>query len=488
MTNAQKKSIGIIGSGIAGLATARLLGAAGFDCEIFEKSDRVGGVWTVGYHTYGLQTKKELYEFPDWPMPASYPALPTGAQLQAYMESYARHFDLLDRIRLRSKVEALVPKPDDDGWLVRYTNGDTGEQAERAFDFLVVATGLYSNPYMPVFPDRERFQGEIYHSSKYTSPEQVVDRKVVVVGYGKSALDIAVDASKHASEVTLLFREPHWPVPLDVLGLIDVRKVFFNRLAGGFLPLYQRPADWEQKLHERAPWLVHGFWRIVERLVRFQFELDECDAVPATPMEHDLFNGGILPTNDTYPLLRSGAVRPRRGAIERYTPTGVTLVDGEQIDADTVIFSTGWKCDYSMLPEGFASTVDHDGLYLYRHVLHPDWNNLAFIGWASTYSNSLTSHLTALWLSHVLRGKITPPTQDQMRSEIEEMKTWKRSFMPAIGSRGSMLQLHMWHFHDELMREMGIEPMRKPTILAEWLADYSPADYADVFRHAWRNR
>jgi dimethylaniline monooxygenase (N-oxide forming) len=421
------EKIGIIGGGVAGLVTAKILGQAGFDCHVFERGPLVGGVWSVGYHTYGLQTPRGLYEFPDWPMPASYPDMPSGAQIQQYLESYARHFDLTSRIQLRCKVNELVPGAEGKGWVVHYTDESRGAREERAFDYLVIATGLYSNPNMPALEGQDQFQGKIYHSSEYDDPSLVAGRKVIVVGYGKSALDIAVDASKHARETTLLFRDVHWPVPVKVLGLIDVRKIFLTRLVSGFLPLYQRPEPWEKKLHETAPWLIHGFWRMVETIMRTQFHLDECDAVPTTPVEHDLFNGGMLPTDESFPRLRSGAVRPRRGAIARFSPGGVTLADGERLDADVVIFATGWKCDYGVLPAAFGRVVEDDGLYLYRHILHPDWKDLAFIGWASTFSNSLTSHLAALWLRNLLQGRFDLPPRAAMQQEIAAMKAWKRA-------------------------------------------------------------
>lgn len=141
-----------------------------------------------------------------------------------------------------------------------------------------------------------------------------------------------------------------------------------------------------------------------------------------------------------------------------------------------------------MLPAGFAGTVGDDGLYLYRHILHPDWDDMAFIGWAPTFSNSLTSHLSALWLSKLLAGQMARPSKDQMRRKVAEMKVWKRGFMPAMGSRASMLQLHRWHFHDDLLRDMGFEPRRKVNAVADLLTEYGPADYADVFHHAWHNR
>ncbi|WP_428261743.1 flavin-containing monooxygenase [Haliangium sp.] len=482
--NLPVRTVGIVGGGVAGLVTAKQLGQAGFECTVFERGDRVGGVWTVGYHGFGLQTPRSFYEFPDWPMPDSYPDLPTGAQMQAYVDGYARHFGLTERIRFGRRVSAIEPAAEGTGWHIAHTdaNGNRGERDR--FDYVVIANGLYATPYVPELPDRDRFGGEVMHSSEYHDPAHIRGRKVVVVGFGKSALDIAVDAKNHGADVTLVFRDAHWPVPVKVLGLIDVRKIFMTRAAGAFLPLYQRPGPWEARLHQRAPWLVSGFWRGVEGLLRLQYRIGRAGALPSTRFENDLFTGGILPTDDTYPLLRSGQVQPRRGQIERFTDTGVQLDDGDRIDTDVVVFATGWQRDDSLLPAPVRAQLDDDGLYLYRHILPVGVPNLAFIGWASTYSNSLTSHLTGLWLTHLLTGRIAAPEAEAMAREVADMKRWKRGFMPSLSCRGSMLQLHMWHFHDELLTDMGLPARRKSNPVAELFGDYGPADYAGLFTAA----
>ena len=67
------KRVGIVGAGVAGLATAKTLQAAGYDCTIFERAERLGGVWADGYSNFGVQVQRELYQFPDWPLPADTP-------------------------------------------------------------------------------------------------------------------------------------------------------------------------------------------------------------------------------------------------------------------------------------------------------------------------------------------------------------------------------------------------------------------------------
>ncbi|NQV20806.1 MAG: NAD(P)-binding protein, partial [Rhodospirillales bacterium] len=76
------KRVGIIGTGVAGLSTAKALLANGLDCVLFERSDRVGGVWADGYSNFGVQAPKELYEFPDWPLPEDTPNFTPGPVFQ----------------------------------------------------------------------------------------------------------------------------------------------------------------------------------------------------------------------------------------------------------------------------------------------------------------------------------------------------------------------------------------------------------------------
>ena len=86
------KRVGIIGAGVAGLATAKTLLADGLGCTIFERGDRLGGVWADGYSNFGVQVQKELYEFPDWPLPSDAPNFTPGPIFQKYLEEYADFF------------------------------------------------------------------------------------------------------------------------------------------------------------------------------------------------------------------------------------------------------------------------------------------------------------------------------------------------------------------------------------------------------------
>ena len=104
-TNVQ--TVAIIGAGVAGLSTARSLTARGLQCTLFERNKKLGGVWSDGYLNFGVQVQKELYEFPDWPLPEGTEDFTKGPVVQAYLEDFARRFGIFDAIRFGVEVERV---------------------------------------------------------------------------------------------------------------------------------------------------------------------------------------------------------------------------------------------------------------------------------------------------------------------------------------------------------------------------------------------
>jgi len=473
------KKIGIIGAGVGGLIAAKTLLEEGFDCEVLERKGSLGGVWDNGYHSLRLQLPKESYEFLDWPMPASYPKYPSCDQIVSYLNSYARHFRIFKRIQFNCSVDGLERPSGDKGWMIQCHNMKRDEKYEKQYDFVVVCNGLYSSPRTPVFPDQDKFEGRIVHSSLFQDPELAQDSKVVVVGFGKSALDRAEDAAQRAEQVTLVFRQAHWPMPQKFLGLLD-SKYMISRFVAAFLPLYQHPGNWEKRLHKFGGWLVWCFWRVMQLVLRFQYRLKAAGALPADPLERDIFTGDFVASPTIYSLINKGTIRTERASIKRFTEDGIELSNGAHVQADTVVLGTGWEYDRSFLPDEFQTALEDDGLYLYRHILHPDIPNIVFVGLASTFNNSLSDYLEARWLVALLKGDLQLPDKEKMLSEIEHMKAWKRKIMPEQQSRGSLLQVHILHFHDELLRDLGINWRRKGNSIAELFGAYLPADYKDL--------
>ncbi|MEW2915339.1 NAD(P)/FAD-dependent oxidoreductase [Leisingera sp. JC11] len=488
MIQGEIKNAVIIGAGISGLTTAKNLSRIGISCTIYDRNPKLGGVWADGYHGFGVQIPKDLYEFPDFPLPENVSHYTPGPEFQKYMEDYCDHFGIRDCLQLGTRVTAL--RRSGDGWALEVENerGTNNVQA----DLVVIATGLYSEtPQMPEIEGQDRFLGEVLHSSQVKDIEVLRGRRVAVVGYGKSACDIAGAAIGVADEVHLVFRSAHWPVPRKLLGLLPFKWGMLTRLVAAMIPPYVRPTPIVRFLHTAGyplPWI---FWRVVELLLRTQQKLGTKIAngnnlVPEHPIEFDAYSEvTMVPRPGFIDSIRSGEISAHRSGLQRFTEKKLILEDGDTLPVDCVVFGTGWKTGFDFLPQDLRTAMgeEPDGIYLYRHILHPDTPNLAFVGRASSFMSVTTFALQARWLSEVVAGNIALPKEEDMRASIDALKRWKQSWMPEGAARSATLLLHMAHYHDELLLDMGSEPLRKEGFLApvkELLVPYQASDFQDV--------
>lgn len=490
MITGKIRTVGIIGAGVAGLVTAKTLLAQGLDCTVFERNEVLGGVWAAGYSNFGTQVQRELYEFPDWPLALEIPDFTPGPVIQQYLERYAKEFGVWPHIRFGSAVTNVCRRLEGPGWTI--TSYEQDSRVEQDVDLIVVCIGLFSNkPHLSTFPGQDRFQGEVIHISELTKRERLVGKKVAVVGFGKSATDAALESCAVAAETSIIFREAHWPVPPLLAGVLPFKWAMLNRLTSTLIPLYYRPSALERWVHTLGKPLVWFWWRLVELLLIVQYGLGSrrgtrLSLIPSKPIEFDAFGESVmLPRPDFYRYVRSGAIEPMMTEIAEFTPTGVALKTGAKLELDTVILATGWESDYSFLSDDARSALgfEEDGLYLYRQMVHPDVPNLAFAGYASTVASVLTYNLQACWLAELIAGRLRLPPNAAMRSNIDEMKAWKRRSMPFSKGRAARLLLHLLHYHDELLEDIGVSPLRKAGVFApfkEVFAPYEPHDYRKI--------
>jgi len=212
--------------------------------------------------------------------------------------------------------------------------------------------------------------------------------------------------------------------------------------------------------------------------------------VPTSPIEQDLFTGGQILSYEFSRMNRKGQVGYKLGSIDHMTENGVVLTDSTEIEADMVIYGTGFTKSYDLFDKSVvqpALNVEKDGLYLYRNMIPLRVPDLAFVGSeVSTFNNILTHGLQAAWLRDLLTGALTLPKRGDMEKALEKERAWKRSWMPPSSARSSIWQLHMTKYHDNLCKDMGVPHRRKVLnfpcfCCAEIFAPYSAADYEDIF-------
>src|SRR5436305_9176635 len=238
--------IGVIGAGVAGLATAKTLTQAGHEVVVFDSAPDVGGVWSRTRRYPGLTTQspKAQYSFSDFPMPREFPEWPTGAQIQDYLAAYADEFGVTPHLRLGTEVTSVVP--DGGRWVVT-----TAAQGAVGFDRVVVANGVFCEPALPDYPGRAEFEaagGRLLAGSDFHDVEAARGEHVLVVGYGKSACDVTVAISGVAASTDVIARQLLWKVPRRIAGFLNFKMLLLTRL-GEALFRYRRLRGFEKFLH-----------------------------------------------------------------------------------------------------------------------------------------------------------------------------------------------------------------------------------------------
>src|ERR1700722_18969908 len=199
----------IIGAGPAGLAATAALRARGLNAVILEKSDAVGAVWRRHYDRLHLHTDRARSGLPGLPIPKAYGRYPSRAQVVEYLEAYAAKFDL--KPVFNAPVRAV--RRDERAW-----RAEAAEESRTA-PIVVAATGWADYSYMPTWPRMETFDGPILHSNRYRNPAPFAGKRALVVGYGNSGAEIALDLAEAGVDVTLSVRSPVNVVPRELFGV-----------------------------------------------------------------------------------------------------------------------------------------------------------------------------------------------------------------------------------------------------------------------------
>jgi dimethylaniline monooxygenase (N-oxide forming) len=382
----------VVGGGVAGIATAKALAERDVDFDAFERSDRLGGVWSYGnpygvsaaYDTLHLNSSKGGTQWPDHPMPAHWPDYPSKAQVERYLNDYADHFGIRERFALETAVEHAERLPGG-GWEVTLSTGE-----RRRYDLLLACNGHHTEPNVPEFPGA--FDGEVIHSHDYTTRESLRDRDVVVLGLGNSAMDVIAEAAKVGRSATLAARRGYYILP----------KYLFGR------PLDMLPND------PRVPWPVRR--RVLDLLIRVGHGRMRDFGLP----EPDHPIGGSHPTvsAEIFDQLRRRAITVKPN-IDRFAGTEVVFVDGTAVRADLVVLATGYRIVFPFLDPEILSAPDNQ-IELYLNVFDPRWDDLAVVGLVQTVgSNIRMAHAQAQLVADWAAGRYALPGPERMRAAIE---------------------------------------------------------------------
>jgi cation diffusion facilitator CzcD-associated flavoprotein CzcO len=324
----------IVGAGPAGLACAALMRAAGLNVTVLEKAAAVGAVWRRHYDRLHLHTDRNHSGLPDMAMPRSFPKYPSRAQVVAYLEDYAARF------AIQPVFNAEVSRIGRDGGLWRVEAGAHSASAP----VIVIATGIADAPYRPAWPGMAAFRGVVIHSSEYRNAAPYLNGRALVVGYGNSGGEIALDLANAGVAVALAVRGPVEILPRDLLGFpILSWAIFYRNLPARLVdfinaPVLRLAVGNIEKLGLRRP--AKGPRQRVE----------EDGRVP-------LFDFGTLAR------IRDGAIK-LRGAIDHFGIDGVAFSDSTFERFDAIILATGFRPDLRKLLPDAKGLFDRHGMPL----------------------------------------------------------------------------------------------------------------------------
>ena len=476
------RTVGIIGAGLAGLCTAKILGQLGFSVTVFEKEADVGGVWAASRRYPGLTTQnpRDTYAFSDHPMPRSYPEWPSGAEVQAYVQSYVARFGLADHLRLGHEVTHVAPLGT--GWSI-VARGPEGEEAHR-FDALVVCNGIFSAPAVPAFPGADAFGaagGRIVHTSQFTDAEAARGRDVLVVGYGKSSCDLACALAPVARSVTVIARSLTWKIPKRIGNALNFKHLFLTRMGEGLFR-YIRVQGFERFLHGPGRPVRNAMLGSVEGIVARQLGLKRAGLHPGKPLETIARSTVSLVSDGFYEGIQGGRIGMRaRATIARLTPGHAELSTGETVPADIVVCGTGWHQRVPFLDEATrAKVTDAQGNFrLYRSLLPVGVPGLAFNGYNSSFFSQLNAEIGALWLADHWLGQTRLPPAAEQDADIDARLAWMEARTDGKHSKGTNIIPFSVHQMDELLGDIGLQ-LPAATRFKQWFAPIDPGDYAPL--------
>jgi putative flavoprotein involved in K+ transport len=276
----------VIGAGQAGLTAGYHLRRAGLSFAILEAADEPGGSWPGYYESLTLFSPSRYSSLPGMPFPGPPERYPTRDEVTAYLRRYAEAFGL------PVSTGERVLRAERAGGGFRIITAGGGEHLART---LIAATGSFAKPHRPRFPGQEAFRGRILHVAEYRNAEPYRDKRVVVVGAGNSAVQIAFELAAVA-RTTLATRSPLRFEPQTILG----------------------------------------------RDVHFWLSVSGLDRLPLGRL-FDVSEPGAVVDDGTYAAaVRSG--RPdRRSVFSRFTERGVVWDNGTEEPVDAVVLATGYR-------------------------------------------------------------------------------------------------------------------------------------------------
>jgi cation diffusion facilitator CzcD-associated flavoprotein CzcO len=332
--------IAVVGGGFGGVAAAVLLRRAGHeDVTVFERGERVGGVWN--HNTYpgaACDIPSHLYEFSFAPNPRWSRRYAPQAEIQAYLEDVARRAGVLGSIRTSTEVQRASWDAERSRWILDTTAG------RHEADVVITACGQLSTPSVPPIPGLDGFAGPAFHTARWRHDVDLTGKRVAVIGSGCSAIQVVPAIQPVVDRLDVYQRSPGWTFPkMDFAYKERTRRLFerlpvLQRLDRAAIFAFQELGAAAMTRHR---WLLQPFRTIARRQITTSIEDPELRR-KVTPSD-EVGCKRIMLTDEWYPTLTKPNVELVTDRIAEVTPSGIRTQDGTERPADVLVLATGFK-------------------------------------------------------------------------------------------------------------------------------------------------
>ncbi len=336
----------VIGGGQGGIALGARLRQLGVPTIIVERNERPGDSWRKRYKSLCLHDPVWYDHLPYIKFPENWPVFSPKDKIGDWLEMYTKVMEL----NYWTRTEAKSASYDEDAkeWTVVVDRD--GEEVVLKPKQLVMATGMSGKANVPNFPGMEKFKGDQHHSSQHPGPDRYKGKKAVVVGSNNSAHDICAALWENDVDVTMVQRSSTHIVRSDTLMEVGLGALYseeavrngvttekadliFASLPYRILHEFQIPAYAEMKRRDAdfyAGLEKAGFW------------LDWGDDESGLFMKYLRRGSGYYIDIGASQLIIDGEIKLKRGQVVEVDETGVILDDGSHLDADLIVYATGY--------------------------------------------------------------------------------------------------------------------------------------------------
>jgi dimethylaniline monooxygenase (N-oxide forming) len=373
----------------------------------------IGGNWryendngtSSAYRSLHINSARKLMSYKAFPMPEDYPDYPSHWQVAKYFDDFAERFGLKARITFNTEV--VSAEPVDGEWEVTVEDAD-GKRATERYGAVLVANGHHWKPRWPEppFPGAEEFEGEQMHVHHYREPDVLEGKRVLVLGIGNSAVDVAVESSRIAEKTLLSMRRGAYVLPKFLGGKpidesappamthlpISVQRFFFNRL--------------------------------------LKMSIGEVTDYGLPEPDHKLLEAHPTVSSELLPRLGHGDITAKPNIARFAGGRMVRFADGSEEEIDLVVYCTGYKIEFPFLDEKVFAARDNR-MPLYKRAVSAENPGLYFIGFVQPLGPIMPiAEAQSEWIADLLTGKAALPPAPEMRQEIAAYDRWlKKRFV-----------------------------------------------------------